>query len=87
MSARQRVSLPQSETIWTNYDTPADLLWLVLGLGACACQSVPALSGGARRRERQQNPSFAAEACTVLLAVEAAPSLMWFAPIQRIERK
>jgi hypothetical protein len=31
-----RVSLPQNETIWTAYDTPADLVRLVLGLGVCA---------------------------------------------------
>jgi TRAP-type C4-dicarboxylate transport system permease small subunit len=31
-----RVSLPQSETIWTAYDTPADLVRLILGLGVCA---------------------------------------------------
>lgn len=30
-----RVSLPQSETIWTAYDTPADLVRLILGLGVC----------------------------------------------------
>jgi hypothetical protein len=28
-----RVSLPQSETIWTAYDTPADLVRLILGVG------------------------------------------------------
>ena len=31
-----RVSLPQNETIWTAYDTPADLVRLILGLGVCA---------------------------------------------------
>jgi len=31
-----RVSRPQSETIWTAYDTPADLARLALGLAACA---------------------------------------------------
>ena len=30
------VSMPQSETLWTIYDTPGDLLRLVLGLAACA---------------------------------------------------
>jgi TRAP-type C4-dicarboxylate transport system permease small subunit len=30
-----RVSRPQSETIWTIYETPGDLVRLVLGLGAC----------------------------------------------------
>jgi hypothetical protein len=31
-----RVSLPQSETIWTAYDTPADMVRLILGIGVCA---------------------------------------------------
>ena len=31
-----RVSMPQNETIWTAYDTPADLVRLILGLGVCA---------------------------------------------------
>jgi hypothetical protein len=30
-----RVSRPQSETIWTIYETPGDLIRLVLGIGAC----------------------------------------------------
>ena len=30
-----RVSMPQNETIWTAYDTPADLVRLVLGFGVC----------------------------------------------------
>ena len=30
-----RVSMPQNETIWTAYDTPADLVRLLLGLGVC----------------------------------------------------
>ena len=30
-----RVSLPQSETIWTAYDTPAELGRLSLGIGVC----------------------------------------------------
>jgi hypothetical protein len=30
-----RVSMPQSETIWTAYDTPGDLVRLVLGLAVC----------------------------------------------------
>jgi hypothetical protein len=30
-----RVSMPQSETIWTAYDTPADLVRLLLGIGVC----------------------------------------------------
>jgi TRAP-type C4-dicarboxylate transport system permease small subunit len=31
-----RVSMPQNETIWTAYDTPADLVRLFLGIGVCA---------------------------------------------------
>ena len=31
-----RVSLPQSETIWSAYETPADLIRMLLGLGVCA---------------------------------------------------
>lgn len=31
-----RVSMPQSESIWTIYDTPGDLVRLVLGLAAGA---------------------------------------------------
>jgi hypothetical protein len=27
---------PQNETIWTIYDTPADLVRLILGIGVCA---------------------------------------------------
>jgi len=30
-----RVALPQSETIWTVYDTPGDLVRLVLGFAVC----------------------------------------------------
>jgi len=30
-----RVSMPQNETIWTAYDTPADLIRLILGLVVC----------------------------------------------------
>ncbi|HEX4407182.1 MAG TPA: hypothetical protein VH206_00280 [Xanthobacteraceae bacterium] len=30
-----RVSLPQSETIWTAYETPADLIRFLLGLAMC----------------------------------------------------
>ena len=29
------VSMPQNETIWTAYDTPADLIRLILGLVVC----------------------------------------------------
>jgi len=31
-----RVSLPQNETLLTIYDTPGDLIRMVLGLGVCA---------------------------------------------------
>ncbi len=31
-----RVSMPQNETIWTVYDTPGDLVRMVLGLAVCA---------------------------------------------------
>jgi hypothetical protein len=31
-----RVAMPQNETIWTAYDTPGDLIRLVLGLAVCA---------------------------------------------------
>jgi hypothetical protein len=31
-----RVALPQSETIWTSYETPGDLVRLALGFGVCA---------------------------------------------------
>jgi hypothetical protein len=30
-----RVSMPQSETIWSAYETPGDLIRLLLGLGVC----------------------------------------------------
>jgi len=30
-----RVSMPQSETIWTAYDTTGDLIRLLLGLAVC----------------------------------------------------
>jgi len=30
-----RVSLPQNETIWTVYDTPGDLVRIVLGVAVC----------------------------------------------------
>ena len=30
-----RVSSPQSETIWTAYETPGDLVRLVLGIAVC----------------------------------------------------
>ena len=30
-----RVSMPQNETIWTAYDTPGDLLRMLLGFAVC----------------------------------------------------
>jgi hypothetical protein len=30
-----RVAMPQNETIWTAYDTPSDLVRLLLGLAVC----------------------------------------------------
>ncbi len=30
-----RVSMPQSETIWTAYDTPGDIVRMALGLAVC----------------------------------------------------
>jgi hypothetical protein len=35
-----RVSMPQNETIWTAYDTPADLVRLVLGFTVCCWVAV-----------------------------------------------
>jgi TRAP-type C4-dicarboxylate transport system permease small subunit len=30
-----RVAMPQSETLWTIYDTPGDLVRMILGIGVC----------------------------------------------------
>jgi hypothetical protein len=35
MALMIRVSLPQSETIWSAYETPGDLVRLWLGIGIC----------------------------------------------------
>ena len=35
LSVTVRVSLPQSESIWSAYETPGDLIRLALGLGLC----------------------------------------------------
>ncbi len=35
-----RVSLPQSETIWTIYDTPGDVIRMALGLMVCVWLAV-----------------------------------------------
>lgn len=40
-----RVSMPQSETIWTAYETPADLVRLVLGLAMCLWLASQLLGG------------------------------------------
>ena len=39
-----RVSQPQSETIWSAYETTGDLVRLVLGLGACLWMGIQAFS-------------------------------------------
>jgi hypothetical protein len=35
MALMVRVSLPQSETIWSAYETPGDLIRVWLGIGVC----------------------------------------------------
>jgi hypothetical protein len=35
MALIMRVAQPQSETIWSAYETPGDLIRLWLGIGAC----------------------------------------------------
>jgi hypothetical protein len=35
LAVTMRVSSPQSETIWSVYETPGDLIRLALGLGVC----------------------------------------------------
>ncbi len=40
-----RVSMPQSETIWTAYETPADLIRFVLGLALCLWLGSQLLNG------------------------------------------
>jgi len=40
-----RVSLPQSETIWTAYETPADLIRFMLGLALCLWLGVQLFHG------------------------------------------
>jgi hypothetical protein len=39
-----RVSMPQSETIWTAYETPADLIRIVLGVALCVWFAVQLLA-------------------------------------------
>ena len=43
-----RVSMPQNETIWTAYDTPADLIRLILGLAVCIWLATQLFHGGPR---------------------------------------
>jgi hypothetical protein len=40
-----RVSMPQNETIWTAYDTPADLVRFLLGLAVCLWLGVQLFQG------------------------------------------
>jgi FtsH-binding integral membrane protein len=40
-----RVSMPQNETIWTAYDTPADLIRFLLGLAVCLWLGVQLFQG------------------------------------------
>lgn len=40
-----RVSLPQNETIWTAYETPADLVRFLLGIALCIWLGAQLLSG------------------------------------------
>jgi hypothetical protein len=40
-----RVSLPQSETIWSAYETPADLIRLLLGLALCIWLAIQLFQG------------------------------------------
>jgi TRAP-type C4-dicarboxylate transport system permease small subunit len=35
LAVTMRVSSPQSESIWSVYETPGDLIRLALGLGVC----------------------------------------------------
>jgi hypothetical protein len=42
--ATVHASLPQSETIWTVYETPADLVRLALGLAVCVWGAVQLLT-------------------------------------------
>lgn len=39
------VSMPQNETIWTIYDTPLDVIRLLLGVGVCVWLAVQLFMG------------------------------------------
>jgi hypothetical protein len=39
-----RVSQPQSETVWSAYETTGDLVGLTLGLGACLWMGIQVFS-------------------------------------------
>ncbi len=49
MALMIRVSLPQSETIWSAYETPADLIRLWLGIGVMHLARVAAFPRTERR--------------------------------------
>lgn len=40
-----RVSLPQNETIWTAYDTPADVVRMLLGLAVMVWLTIQLIKG------------------------------------------
>ncbi len=40
-----RVSMPQSETIWSAYDTPADLIRMILGFVVCIWLAIQLFQG------------------------------------------
>jgi TRAP-type C4-dicarboxylate transport system permease small subunit len=40
-----RVAMPQSETIWTAYDTPGDLVRMILGVGVCIWLAIQLFNG------------------------------------------
>lgn len=40
-----RVAMPQNETVWTAYDTPRDLVRLLLGLAVCVWLAIQLFRG------------------------------------------